>query len=246
MFPWVSTVPFGGPVVPLVYTKVAVSDGPMSAAASGDQRRLVVECGSAAAAEVVEVHHHRLAVEPGQRGQGEDPLHVGQLFVVEQDLRELVRAVDEAEPGTRVAEDVGDLRRRARRVDRHGDGADRQDREIGDVPFRSVRGKQSDPVTLGDTELHQPGRYLVDGTAVVSPVHGVPGPVDLVTQCWALRLRLDPTAKAVHDGALLSGGVRLGTSVDLFGLAHGTSSCVDRASGSRVAPRAERPHPGRS
>src|SRR6185369_1163262 len=52
----------------------------------------------------------------------------------------------------RVGKDVLDLFERLRRVNRHVDRAETQDREIGDRPLRTVLGEQRDSITRSYAE----------------------------------------------------------------------------------------------
>ena len=63
-----------------------------------------------------------------------------------QDLPELLLVLDEQRPGLGVAHDVGERLGWVGRIDRDGDAADREDREVGPDPFRPALGENPDRV----------------------------------------------------------------------------------------------------
>ena len=77
-------------------------------------------------------------------------------------LRRLDAIRDDGDAGAGVGEDVPDLRRRQRRIDRHGDDADRLRREIDQDPLGPALGHDRQPVAGGKAGRQQAGGALLD------------------------------------------------------------------------------------
>ena len=154
----------------------------------GHDGRRGSEFVAAIGSQSVEVDHDRVAIETGGRRQCDHQLEFGEVLEVQQHLGELLGALDEAHFRPGVVQHVGDLRRRAGRVDGHGDGTDREDRHIGDVPFRSIAGQQADTVAGADPECHEASGGLLDDRAVVTPQQWLPVAIGMLAQRRAFGL----------------------------------------------------------
>ena len=77
-------------------------------------------------------------------------------------LRRLDAIRDDGDAGAGVGEDVADLRRRQRRINRHRDHADRLRREIDEDPLGPALADDGEPVPGGEADRQQAGGALPD------------------------------------------------------------------------------------
>ncbi len=75
---------------------------------------------------------------------------------------EKVVVLDDQQPRRQVAELRGDAGRRLARLDRAGDGSEREGGEVGDHPFRARSAQDDDPIALHDPEAAQHQRGGTD------------------------------------------------------------------------------------
>ncbi len=78
------------------------------------------------------------------------------------DLGRLLRVLDEDRLRADVVDDEGGLARLRLRVDRAGDRAERERREVGDRPLRTRARDDRDPVAVDDAEVLEAERQLGD------------------------------------------------------------------------------------
>jgi hypothetical protein len=118
-----------------------------------------------------------------------------------EELAERRRVLREEERTLAVADDVLDLLRRERVVERDGRPCRVQDGEVGDHVFRPVRGEEVDELAGLQAERGEPIRDVADALAVGPPGEPAPATVlRLPAHRLAIRFGGDRRLKRVADG----------------------------------------------
>ena len=95
-------------------------------------------------------------------GEGDVVPDLGQPGPNGLDLLPMVGVRDDDDRGVRVVDDVADLFRDERRVDRHGQPAGAERREVGHGPFGPVLGKKAELLARFEAEGPEPEREVLD------------------------------------------------------------------------------------
>jgi hypothetical protein len=117
------------------------------------------------------------------------------------DLGRLLGRRDQCHGRARIAEDVFDLVRKERRVDRHGHSTRGEDGVIGDRPLGAVLGQDRHPIAGPDAERLESARGVAHGAAELTGGDRGPGALLLVQQEVGLRRFGLELAEDVAEGA---------------------------------------------
>jgi len=134
---------------------------------------MVLQAVGTGTSERVKADDERVTGAPGAV-RDDDPLECGQLVPNLEELGQLGASVHEACLDLGVAEDVGDLRRCARRVDGHRHAAVEEGSKVREMPFHPVGRQDRDPPTRVDSEVGQPPGDLTGSEQVLSPGQDFP------------------------------------------------------------------------
>ena len=117
------------------------------------------------------------------------------------DLRELLGVLADDRDRLGVREEVADVLRRARRVDRDPDRADPGEREVDERPLEAVAREQRDVVALPHAAREQPVRVRADALVGLRPRDLAPAVVRLGEVCGRRAARRDGVAPELRDRA---------------------------------------------
>ena len=159
--------PFGGPVVPDVYTRVSRSSSRIAAralaTAPGSRRRWWRPRSPSWARSASESSIVRMRSRCPRTGEAGDPLPLGGVLAHEH-------------PRRGMGEHVCAVGRCRRRVDRDDDGADRDEREVGERPLEPGPAEDRHAVARPDAERQEPRGELLDPPPRLLPADGSPAP----------------------------------------------------------------------
>ncbi len=162
-------------------------------------------------------------VQHGARLDHDDVPEVWQAVAYFQHLVELLLVLGDEDDRLTVTQQVLDLRRRRRRVDADGYGADSLSADVGEQPFRPVRAVDRDSIAGTDAERVEGHPDPCRPGQVVTPRVGRPDPQLVMADCRSAAHLGGPRHQHFRQRRRAGGGVRP-RHVPRHGRGHGAST----------------------